>query len=196
MKTLHSLSSLGFTIITIGATLLSAHPTLSQSTPTRFYCGTDENGDPATIVESHVHGNVPIITWNSGYFAQSANSEGVTYNDQNRCQIVSERLQKYSDQGTLNFFTSGRVNGMPVICVVADMDAPCNNESMLFTLKEGSDPEATVQKLFDIRAQASSERLYETNNQRTYVNFQEFLNLKSGQSSETTPEETEGIPLF
>lgn len=175
MKNLTSASVLTLFSLTVGTILFSHGSAVSQK-PT-FICGTSKDGLPATIVQSPKHGEVALITWNSGFFKEGG------FDDQTRCNIVSEKMQKYYDQDTLKYFVAGKVNRQPAICVVSSEESPCNNDSLLFTLKPGSNAEETVQRLFDMKSGASGEGLYENTNvsagERTYISFEEALERKA-----------------
>lgn len=171
-------SFLSFSAITLATTLISSSPSFSQQR--NFFCGIAD-GSPATIVTSPQYGDVPIIIWDSGYFQAGG------YDDQTRCNIVSNKFQNFYDRGTLKFFTAGRVNREPVICAVPSWTVACNRDTLLFTLKRESDPQATLQRLFDVRRGVTSQTLHENNNvraqDRIYVNFEEFLEKKANAES-------------
>lgn len=179
MKIRQLSSYLSVSAITLATTLVSHQPALSQQKST-FVCGTTNEGLPATIVQSPQHGDVPIIVWKSGYF------EAGGYDDRTRCNMVTQRFQDFSAQDTLKYFTAGKVNGEPVICVVPSEDSGCNSNRLLFTLKRGSDAQKTLQTIFDIRAGASA-TLYENSNptaeDRLYVDFEELVESKAGEGS-------------
>lgn len=82
---------------------------------------------------------------------------------------------------------AGKVNRQPVICAVPSKSEICNSDNVLFTLKLKSDPETTLKRLFDVRSGASRQALHENNNisaqDRTYVDFEEFLQRKANQES-------------
>jgi hypothetical protein len=163
--------------------LIPNQPAFSQ--PTTFVCGTNE-GAPATVVKSQKHGEVTLITWKSGFFDNSG------FDNQTRCDKVSQKFQDFYNQGNLKYFTAGSANKQPIICAVASTNSPCNSESQLFTLKPDSNPEETLQKLFGIRRGASSEGLYENNNvsatDRAYLSFEEVLETKTNQGQAPVPE--------
>lgn len=168
-------------------TILFSHGSAVSQKPT-FVCGTSKDGLPATIVQSPQHGDVAFITWNSGFFKDGG------FDDQKRCNIVSEKMQKYYDQGTLKYFIAGKVNRQPAICVVPSKkdDSFCNNDTLLFTLKPGSNAEETVQRLFDMKSGAGGEGLYENNNvsasERTYISFEEALERKANEGTVSNQE--------
>ena len=179
MKLFGLTSILSLSAVTLAATLGSSKPAYSQQTT--FVCGTNE-GFPATIVKTPQHGDVTIITWNSGFFESSG------FDDKARCDVVSQKFQDFHNQGSLKYFTAGSANQQPVICAVPSTNSPCNSESQLFTLKPDSNAEETLQKLFGIRRGASKEGLYENNNvsaeDRTYLSFEEVLENKANQTND------------
>ncbi|MEL6930890.1 MAG: COP23 domain-containing protein, partial [Cyanobacteria bacterium J06600_6] len=152
------------------------------------------SGVPATVVQSPKHGTVKIIEWRTTEF-------GGEFDPQSRCQIVSEKFQKYAQAGTLKYFTTGSVDRTPVICAVASQNDPCNRESMLYTLKKGSDAGETLKQLLDVRSGASGTALNETNS-RLYIDFDQIVEAKAqeGQTAASTETESaesdETMPLF
>ena len=162
-------SILSVSALAFASTLISSSPALSRGAT--FICSTDENGLPATTVESSQHGNVNIITWNSSYF------ERANYDNQRRCEIVSAKFQKFSDRGTLKYLTNGMVNRQPVICAVANKNAICNKDNFLYTLKSADEAEMKLKKLRAIRSGASTgTRLYETQpGEAVYVDFEQYM---------------------
>jgi hypothetical protein len=176
-------SVLSLSAVSLATTLMSSKPALSQQAT--FVCGTNE-GSPATIVKTQKHGDVTIITWNSGFFEDSG------FDNQTRCDMVSKKFQDFYNQGTLKYFTAGSANKQPIICAVPSTNSPCNSDSQLFTLKPESNAEETLQKLFGTRRGASKEGLYENNNvsadKRTYLGFEEVLENKANEANGTVQE--------
>lgn len=113
-----------------------------------FYCE-QSNGVPTTFVRTQDGKSVPIIHWVSHYF----NSKRLT--PVSRCQQVTRRFQSNYDNGTLKFIKAGILNGQPVVCAAPHKQAACTDRTLLFTLINGSDPDATARKLFDRRALAA-----------------------------------------
>jgi Circadian oscillating protein COP23 len=128
-----------------------------------FFCD-DGHGIPTTFVENP-RGRLPIVRWVSHYFTGSG------YDPYTRCQEVSGRFQRYSDEGRLNYITTGMMNGQPVVCVSGYAGGPC--DGLLFTLKRGQDASRVVQQLFDIPARASGP-LYESGS-RFYLDMKQYL---------------------
>ncbi len=129
----------------------------------RFSCG-QSGGRPATMARTS-RGLVPVIKWTSSHFSSSG------YSPQRRCQIVSDKFQQYFETGELNYLTTGRVNRQNVVCVAKARLGACNG--VLFTLKPGSHPGRTLQRLMDVRLRASGP-LSETYG-RVYINMDDFL---------------------
>jgi len=188
---MNKLSFFGAVALTVSSALVSASPARSQGST--FACDVS-SGTPATVVQSPEHGTVKIIEWKTTEF-------GSEFDPKNRCEIVSEKFQKYAQAGTLKYFTTGSVDGSPVICAVASQSSPCNRESMLYTLKKGSNASETLKQLLDVRSGASGTSLNETSS-RVYVDFEQVVEAKAQQGqTAATPEEsteanTEAKPLF
>lgn len=187
---MNKLPLLGAVALTLSSVAF-ANPARSQGST--FACDFS-SGVPATVVQSPEHGTVKIIEWKTTEF-------GDEFDPQSRCQIVSEKFQEYAKAGTLKYFTTGSVDRKPVICAVATQDAPCNAESMLYTLKQGSDASETLKQLLDVRTGASGTALNETNS-RLYVDFDQIVEAKAQQGqTAATPEadptgSDEAAPLF
>lgn len=186
---MNKLSFLGTVALTLSSVSLT-YPAHSQDST--FSCDLS-SGVPATVVQSPEHGTVKIIEWKTTEF-------GGEFDPQSRCQIVSEKFQSYAQAGTLKYFTTGSVDRTPVICAVATQNDPCNSDSMLYTLKKGSDASETLKQLLDVRSGASGTALNETNS-RLYVDFEQVVEAKAqqGQAANTETESadnSETTPLF
>ena len=89
-----------------------------SSLASRFSC-ININGTPASVVETKTGKQVPIIFWKSQTFSGSG------WTPDRRCQEVSARFQSYHSSGTLEYITTGRINGLPVICVAQTDGGAC-----------------------------------------------------------------------
>lgn len=147
--------------------------------PTQFICdrGTDNLFTTYAVTP---RGRVPVVKWYSDYFSDSG------YTPEQRCRAVSARFQNFYRLGWLNYITHGIVNRQNVICVANDRGMPCGGDRVLFTLKPGSDPADTVQRLFDVRTGASSPLFESEDDTGVYIDFRQFL--------DTTPVETGTAP--
>lgn len=121
----------------------------SQAAPAvKFACAWYE-GRLSTVVKTS-KGPVPLIVWDTTAFAGSG------YTPTYRCQVVTQRFQNFHRSGQLKYLTAGMVKNQPVICATVRSTAGCHSKNVLFTLKPGSNPEDTLQKLNDIRNRAAS----------------------------------------
>ncbi|MCG9889941.1 MAG: COP23 domain-containing protein [Thermosynechococcaceae cyanobacterium MS004] len=138
-------------------------PTVQAETvPRKFFCGKSKNA-PTTMAQTS-RGPVPVIRWVS--------TLGEVYTPEVRCQIVSDKFQKFYDDGTLNFLTTGFENQHNVICAAQKEGGSC--VGVLFTLKPNSDPERTLKRLLNIRDRSTDVALNEAA-QKLYVNVNDFL---------------------
>lgn len=149
----------------LGAACLSASPASAGVTARSFVCGSAA-GTPATNVVTADGRQVPVIRWTSTTF----NDAG--WSQERRCQEVSSRFDTFLKQGRLAYITTGRINGLPVICTAANRGGAC--DGLLYTLKPGQDATATLKNLLEIRVKARGP-LNETN-ERLYVSLPELLN--------------------
>ncbi|BAT51537.1 fasciclin domain protein [Nostoc sp. NIES-3756] len=134
---------------------------------------------PTTFVFTQDGKKVPLIYWVSDHFAG--------LKPQQRCQQVSYRFQRSYDNGTLRYIKTGILNRQPVVCATAERNAGCTNNNLLFTLKPGSDPDATARQLFDRRALASRNATNqsggETSNDPVNIDIEAFLYFAPSQPS-------------
>ncbi len=165
-----------------GSTLLLTTTALSTSAASNtvtFTCSQIE-GVPATVVQTS-KGDVPVIKWVSNYFVNSG------WTAERRCNEVSARFQEYHSQGKLKYLTTGIKNGQNVVCVTQQDKGSC--EDLLFTLKAGSNPGKTLERLLDIRKSASHKPLFETS--KVYIDMEQYLETKISEQKSTdniTPE--------
>ena len=150
------------------------------------------DGVPATVVQTKIGKQVPIIYWKSQTFSGSG------WTPERRCQEVSARFQTYHSSGTLEYITTGRMNGLPVICVAQSDGGAC--EGLLYTLKPGQNATATLKKLFEIRTKPGAAPLEETT-ARMYVSVDSIIRNKSGSAITTSPavpvpSHASPLPLF
>ncbi|MGK7901847.1 MAG: COP23 domain-containing protein [Hormoscilla sp.] len=79
--------------LAIALTLGTANPEPSAAQSKKFFCGTSD-GSPATMVRKNGE-NVPIIIWSNRNFEASG------WTRERRCQEVSDRFQRYDNEGKL-----------------------------------------------------------------------------------------------
>ena len=183
-------------VLTTAFAAVSAILTLQQPTragDTVFFCAMSPTTNlPTTyaLKQSTDKFAKPVIRWYSNYFSSSG------YTPWTRCQEVAGRFQKLYDRGLLSNVTTGYVNGLPVVC--ASSGSGCNSDNLLFTLKQGADAAAAVQKLFNIgsavAAGSSTRPLYENsadnnpnNNNSINIDMNKFLNNVPSENGVSAP---------
>ncbi len=178
LKSLTSILTISaFTLISTVTTnqLVRAQGQTSRST---FFCGSWE-GVPTTMARTPT-GEVPVIRWASNYFS------GGGYDNQTRCNIVSDKFQEFNQQGILQYMTTGRSNGYNIVCVAQSQGGSCAGQ--LFTLKQGSDPNQTLQRLMQVRNRASGPLT--ENRGRVYINMDQYLEEATASASPNTTNST------
>lgn len=146
---------------------IAATPSLAQPEPvtgTTFFCGAIAD-IPATIARTP-NGEMPIVIWDATRLPDT----GVDL--QQQCEEVSQRFQTYHDNGSLNYITSGMMDGELVACVADAEGEACTG--MLFPLKPDINPRGSLQQIFRIRV-ASVGPIGETGD-RLYINLDKYLN--------------------
>ncbi len=167
--------------IAFGTTITLNQPSYAKGAT--FYCG-KSNGVSTTFVRTLDGKNLPIIHWVSNYFRDM----GLT--PQERCLEVSRRFQSNYDHGKLRYIKAGKLNAQPVVCAASQKNSDCTESTLLFTLKPGSDADATARKLFDRRALAAGNVVNQTggdrNNDPVSIDFEAYLYFApSGPNSES-----------
>lgn len=158
-------------------TLLGTSQLPAAASGTRGFVCASSNGSPATQAVTRDGRQVPVIRWTSAVF----NDAG--WNPQRRCEEVTERFNTYLREGRLKYITTGRMNGLPVICTARSNSSGC--DGLLYTLKPGQDATATLKSLLEIRVKARGP-LYETTS-RLYVSVDELVETAQANASGTAP---------
>lgn len=158
-------------------TLLGTGQLPAAASGTRGFVCASSNGSPATQAVTRDGRQVPVIRWTSAVF----NDAG--WNPQRRCEEVSERFNTYLREGRLKYITTGRMNGLPVICTARSNSSGC--DGLLYTLKPGQDATATLKSLLEIRVKARGP-LYETTS-RLYVSVDELVETAQANASGAAP---------
>jgi hypothetical protein len=143
---------------------LALLPAPAHAAATSFTCQISA-GLPTTIASTDTSTTVSVIRWTSNAF------DGAGWTPERRCQEVSQRFETYRRQNRLTYITTGRINGLPVICTTASDGGAC--DGLLYTLKPGQDPTLALQRLFDVRTKARGP-LNETQS-RLYLSVDDLL---------------------
>ena len=123
----------------------------SEAKPRNIYNCLQYRNQPTTVVDT-TRGRIQLIIWKSNFFASSG------WTPQKRCQAVTQRFQKFSDNGTLRYIATGTMNRQPVICVAEKKPSgfKCRTDGLLITLQTNDNPNQVLRDLFDISSRISS----------------------------------------
>jgi len=177
MNVFYSATLTGFFSLT--AFVLSAPKVFAKAQ--NFSC-TSLKGIPTTVANMSSGKQIPMIRWTSSVFT------GDGWSPERRCQEVSSRFSDFNNNDQLRYLTTGKMNGMNVICVALNKGDRCSG--LVYTLKPGQNPTATLYKLFGVQRTATGP-LNETGD-RGYIDINEYLGLGK---SENLPSMTTGDKL-
>ncbi len=164
-------------ILTAGAIALSATAIIQQpgsAQATGFKCETGHDGSPTVYAETP-GGDRPIIVFEDNTYPG--------WPPARRCGAVAERFKKFARDengnwtGKIGLLTVGYVNDLPVICAVHYEDTPCNNQTLLLTLRPGYDAAKIVYQLFNVRYNGGGP-VPNSGDNRLVLNFEDFLNSR------------------
>jgi hypothetical protein len=159
------------TVTLASLTALTTIATINQPSNaqgTTFYCGKSK-GVSVTFARTQDGRKVTIVRWTSNnYFPPP-------WTAQRRCEEVSRRFQRSHDNGTLKNITTGTLRGEPVVCAGTSQNTACTGNNLLFTLKRGVNPGATLRRLLDRRGLAAGNTLNESAGDTINIDFQLYL---------------------
>ena len=138
----------GLSVLLSGAIAAPAMAEETDSSNT-YYCA-QLNGNWNTFVNTP-RGQVSLINWQNSFSDEWTPSK--------RCAAVSQRFQRFLDQGNLKYIRTGNINRMPVLCVADVRGGSCPQDNVLVTLQPGTDPEGVLVRLVDFRRSVSGQTL-------------------------------------
>jgi hypothetical protein len=131
-----------------------------------FVCGKSGNKWTTLVnASSRPNEEVALIVWQSNAFAGAKipNQNNKNYNNQQRCQLVSERLNNLFRNKQLEFITSGTVGGATVICGTRSNRETCTANNIIFTLREQDQAAPIIKQFYDLQRGLSAEPIYQAN---------------------------------
>lgn len=146
-----------------------AQPGRTQSS-NRYFCAVLD-GTPRTFVQTS-RGNIAIISWVTQLSRE--------WTPIRRCVEVSNRFQRFADNGVLRQIATGTVNGQSVLCAVAARGDVCNERNILITLPPDRDRYEVARQLLDIRALAAGRTVILSGDEKivTYQDGEEYYDLE------------------
>lgn len=148
----------------------------------KYFTCVSSSGVPTTMAMMSSGKEIPMIRWTSSVFTDSG------WTPERRCQEVSARFTDFNNTNQLRYLTTGKMNGMHVICVALNRGDRCSG--LVYTLKPGQNPTQTLNRLFGIQRRATGP-LNETGD-RSYIDVNEYLGLGK---TENMPSMTTGDKL-
>jgi hypothetical protein len=157
--------------ITATISLAAVAQSFAQSSPSeipretstvQFVCGSSPDPSSRTNLPATVT-NVPgspeptvLFVWKSEFF-------GTKFAPQQRCQIVSAKIQTAFQQGRI-YLGSGieKATGAGVICAVADPKQPCDRNNMILTMKTYQNADETIEQIGDIMKGKTGRPIYQS----------------------------------
>ncbi|MDZ7957249.1 MAG: COP23 domain-containing protein [Aulosira sp. DedQUE10] len=94
-----------------------------------------------------------------------------------RCKIVSTRLQRYYDNGSLFIRSEFNFNNHPVLCIANRRGVPCTSDNVLVTLKPGTDLGRVYQQIIAFRRGVAGKPLDLSGKCRPYTEYDGDLYL-------------------
>ncbi|GAB4297618.1 MAG: hypothetical protein Fur0025_35720 [Oscillatoriaceae cyanobacterium] len=146
-------------LLGLGAAAAFSPPSQAQSP--QYYCGTSD-GAPTTMYSDGTGEPIPLIRWIYDGFGN--------WSPQRRCEEVSRRFQQYENEGTLEFMTTGRMNGYDVVCVARSQEGGCEGR-LLFTMPPGRNPKEAVEELLNVAG------VHQNNDPRSLVNGRLYIDI-------------------
>ncbi|NEO58310.1 MAG: hypothetical protein F6K54_37850 [Okeania sp. SIO3B5] len=157
-------------VLSIASTIVLGAQSSQAQVSSNYSCGTSD-GAPTTIYKSPGEEDIPLIRWTT--------TLGEQWTPKVRCQVVSQRFDRFDRDGTLEFLTTGRVNKMPVVCAVPTEGAECsdqyNSDRVLFTLPEDKDPDLALEQLLGFASVVENGDPRSYYNGRTYINISRWM---------------------
>ncbi|MBD2139748.1 hypothetical protein H6F32_19855 [Anabaena sp. FACHB-1237] len=175
MKLQSFCTALGLTALTLSLSIFPGFSQDNSSNRTRFFCNQmfdQASGEkiPTTLAWSpERQAHLLFIAWKSEAFSRSQ------WTPLRRCQVVSEKFQKFNESGFLNYLTVGKVMNLPVICAVKNTEETCNSNNQLFTLKNGTDPKLVLEQLVNISQGKVGRPIYQSSGGKIYLNVSNYL---------------------
>lgn len=162
-----------------GAIAIAVTPSQAQE---RFYCDLEQI---STAVNT-LRGPIPLIRWSDRSFPPP-------FTPEQRCQVVSERFQKFDNNGTLKYIKADTIDSLPVLCVAAYKGGSCLPDGLLVTFKPGTDANNVLVQILDRRVWAAGDPIQLSSNTpdsetvisqvdgETYVDMELFLDWTNNQ---------------
>ncbi|MFK0729671.1 MAG: COP23 domain-containing protein [Gloeotrichia echinulata GP01] len=171
-------ATLSIITLAVSAAATITQPSYGQNQQNNtFFCGISRDssgrGVPATFARTSQGTSLPVIRWVDKAFP-------APWTPEKRCEEISARFQQFYDNGTLNFLRAGKSGNQPVLCVASFKGGDCLPKGVLVTLKPGTNPQLTLERIMDYSGRSSGKPIELSSNQDVVssVNDAAYLDMK------------------
>jgi hypothetical protein len=172
------------TVLTAAAGEEISLPRPQQRVEVNYVCQDFGDDTFATVAKTSV-GDLQLINWTKNISTE--------YTPESRCSEVTERFEALSSLDSLDYLTTGRINGENVICSAGE-NGDCNRDlpeqGLLFTITGNRPPGEVLLNLLDLGLARDVPPINESAGERLYIDVNNFLKQvgDSGQPIEETTE--------
>lgn len=127
-------------MLTASAIALSSIATVARpihAQTTTYFCAPNKVGVPTTYARTITGKKVALISWMRTWSHR--------YSAKARCELVSARFQHASQDGVLNYLTTGLMNGQKVLCAASRYGDTCSH--LLLTLRPEDNASQVIENL-------------------------------------------------
>jgi hypothetical protein len=141
--------------LVLGAAINITSPSTAQQRPvSEYFCGTDKDGVPATMIQLR-EGSLPVIRWVRDFAPDSR------WTPPERCRQVSLKFKQNQQSDNLRYIVPGKSaeNGLPVLCAARQVSShiiSCPDAQILMTLRDGARPQDYIDQIAEINVNPTS----------------------------------------
>lgn len=154
----------------VAFSVLAIAPLAAETAQNKYFCAV-LHGTPRTFARTE-RGNIMMLSWKH---------QASDWTPLKRCVEVSQRFQRFYENGILRYIGTGQVNQEPVLCAVKNKGDDCNSFNVLVTLPPGTDARVTAQQLLDTRGLARGREIFVSGDNKVedYINGNSYYNLET-----------------
>jgi hypothetical protein len=159
-------------------------PMPQQRVEVAYVCQDFGDGTFATVAKTSI-GDIQLINWSRNI--------SIEYTPESRCVEVTERFESLSNLDSLDYLTTGRINGENVICSAGE-NGDCNRDlpeqGLVFTITGERPPGEVLLNLLDLGLARDVPPINESAGERLYIDVNNLLQ-QVGNSGKPIEEATE-----
>lgn len=144
-------------------------PKVEEKVEVEYVCKEFSDGAFSTVVKTSKL-ELILINWTKQI--------GDAWSPSSRCNEVTERFKMFHNENSLDYLTTGRMNGQNVICV-ASSDGDCNRNldenGLLFTITTDKMPGEVLLNLLDLGLAKDVPPINESTGDRVYIDINNLI---------------------